>query len=111
MGEFKKVCQVSDLIDNAGIPALLDTTPIALFYVKGKVYALDNFDPIGQASVMSRGIVGSIKGQLVVASPLYKEHYDLANGQCLENPEMKLTVFPVQVRGATGEEAVWVAQP
>ena len=111
MSEFKKVCQLNDLIDKAGIPALLDTTPIALFYVKGKVYALDNFDPIGQASVMSRGIVGSIKGQLVVASPLYKEHYDLVTGQCVENSEVKLAVFPVELRGATGEEAVWVAQP
>ncbi|UQB41491.1 nitrite reductase small subunit NirD [Thiomicrospira microaerophila] len=111
MSEFKKVCQVTDLIDNAGIPALLGNTPIALFYVKGKVYALDNFDPIGQASVISRGIVGSIKGQLVVASPLYKEHYDLVTGQCVEKPELKLAVFPVELRGAAGEEAVWVAQP
>lgn len=111
MSEFIKVCLVGDLIDNAGIPALLGNTPIALFYVKGQVYALDNFDPLGQASVMSRGIIGSIKGQLVVASPLYKEHYDLVTGQCIENPEMKLVVYPVELRGELGKEAVWVAQP
>ncbi|WP_044411962.1 nitrite reductase small subunit NirD [Thiomicrospira microaerophila] len=109
MSDFKKVCQLSDLIENAGIPALLDATPIALFLIKGQVYALDNFDPIGHASVMSRGIVGSIKGRLVVASPLYKEHYDLVSGECLENAEVKLAVYPVELRGESGEEAVWVA--
>jgi nitrite reductase (NADH) small subunit len=109
MSIFKKVCQVNDLIDNAGIPALLGNTPIALFLIKGQVYALDNFDPIGHASVMSRGIVGSIKGRLVVASPLYKEHYDLVSGECLENAEVKLAVYPVELRGESGEEAVWVA--
>jgi nitrite reductase (NADH) small subunit len=109
MSNFKKICQVKDLIENAGIPSLLDPTPIALFLIKGQVYALDNFDPIGHASVMSRGIVGSIKGRLVVASPLYKEHYDLVSGECLENPEVKLAVYPVELRGESGEEAVWVA--
>ncbi len=111
MSDFKNICQVTDLIEDAGVPALLDSTPIALFYVRDRVYALDNFDPIGQASVMSRGIVGSIKGQLVVASPLYKEHYDLATGECLENPAVRLKTYPVDIRGAMGEEAVWVAQP
>lgn len=111
MSDFKKICQLADLIEDAGVPALLDRTPIALFFVKGRVYALDNFDPIGQASVMSRGIVGSIKGQLVVASPLYKEHYDLATGKCLENPAVQLKTYPVDIRGTVGEEAVWVAQP
>jgi nitrite reductase (NADH) small subunit len=54
---------------------------------------------------MSRGIVGSIKGELVVASPLYKEHYSLSTGKCLEKPEVALTVYSVKVEGGD----VWVS--
>lgn len=104
MSEFVKICALSDLIPDAGIPALLDAKAIALFYVNGQVYALSNYDPIGQANVMSRGIVGSIKGELVVASPLYKEHYSLNTGKCLEKPEYALTVYLVKVEGGD----VWV---
>ena len=113
MTNFIKICQLSDLIENAGIPALLGQTPIALFYVKGRVYALNNFDPIGKASVMSRGIIGSIKGELVVASPLYKQHYRLENGVCVEQPDVSLAIYAVEVRAAESDEAaeVWIFQP
>lgn len=109
MSQFIKICQVSDLIENAGIPALLGHTPIALFYVKGRVFALDNFDPIGEASVMSRGIIGSIKGELVVASPLYKQHFNLQTGVCIEQPEVRIGVYAVEIRGEAGE--IWVEKP
>jgi len=36
--------------------------------------------------VLSRGIVGDVKGERVVASPLYKQHYSLTTGRCLEDP-------------------------
>ncbi len=104
MSEFIKICALSDLIPDAGIPALFNGKAIALFYVDGQVYALSNYDPIGQANVISRGIVGSIKGELVVASPLYKEHYSLRTGKCLEKPEYALTVYSVKVEGG----CVWV---
>lgn len=104
MSEFVKICALSDLISDAGIPALFNGTAIALFYVNEVVYALSNHDPIGQANVMSRGMVGSIKGTLVVASPLYKEHYSLSTGQCLEKPEYALTVYSVK----TEDGYVWV---
>jgi len=104
MSKFIKICALSDLIPDAGIPALLEGKAIALFYVNEQVYALSNYDPIGQANVMSRGIVGSIKGELVVASPLYKEHYSLSTGKCLEKPEVALAVYAVKVDGGD----VWV---
>jgi len=105
MSNFTKICALSDLIPDAGIPALFNGKAIALFYVNDEVYALSNYDPIGQASVMSRGIVGSIKGELVVASPLYKEHYNLKTGQCIEHSEYSLMVYSVKLEGGN----VWVA--
>lgn len=105
MSEWVKICAVSDLIADAGVPALFKDQAIALFYVNEQVYALSNYDPIGQANVMSRGIIGSIKSELVVASPLYKEHYSLVTGQCLEQAAFKLTVYAVKVC----DGVVWVS--
>lgn len=106
MSEWVKICAVSDLIADAGIPALVDGKAIALFYVTEQVYAVSNYDPIGQANVISRGIVGSIKGELVVASPLYKEHYSLKTGQCLEQPNVALITYETMVK----QNMVWLRQ-
>ena len=40
------------------------------------LYAIGNYDPAGDANVLSRGIIGSVNGQTVVASPLYKHHFE-----------------------------------
>lgn len=101
MSEWVKICAVSDLIADAGIPALVDGKAIALFYVVDQVFAVSNYDPIGQANVISRGIVGSLKGELVVASPLYKEHYSLKTGQCLEQSDAALTVYPAKIKNGS----------
>ena len=36
---------------------------------------------------------------LVIASPLYKQHFRLHDGSCLEYPEQKLDVWPVRLNG------------
>ena len=33
----------------------------------------------------------------MVASPLYKQHYDLQTGECLEDDSVTLKVWPVRV--------------
>ncbi len=50
-------------------------------------FAIDNVDPKSGASVLSRGLLGSLGDRVVVASPLYKNHFDLRTGECLEAPE------------------------
>ncbi len=94
------VCQTQDLIPNSGVCALVNGKQVALFYFPEDdqpVRAVSNWDPIGQANVLSRGIVGDLKGRLVVASPLYKQHFDLKTGECLEDDQAKLEVFPVSI--------------
>ena len=39
------VCALEDLVEGAGVGALVAGRQIALFQVHGRVYALDNFDP------------------------------------------------------------------
>ena len=64
-----------------------------------QLHALANRDPIGKANVLSRGIVGDINGELVVASPLYKQHFSLATGTCLEDKRVQLKTYRVRLDG------------
>jgi nitrite reductase (NADH) small subunit len=66
---------------------------------ESQVYAISNFDPIGNANVLYRGLLGSIGGAPVVASPLYKEHYFLETGLCKEHDDVAVKAFPVKVDG------------
>ena len=94
------LCQLSDLVPNSGICAEVDGQQIAIFYLPSEtpqVYAIGNWDPIGKANVLSRGIVGDIDNRVVVASPLYKQHFDLVTGECLEDSEVTLPVFAVEI--------------
>jgi nitrite reductase [NAD(P)H], small subunit len=72
---------------------------IAIFRVgsEKRVYALSNQDPFSKAFVMSRGIIGDLQGERVVASPIYKQHFSLATGRCLEDKDQKLLVFPNKI--------------
>lgn len=104
------VCAVQDLPHNAGVAARVAGRQVAIFYLPAEtpsVYALDNWDPLGEAAVLARGIVGDLGGQLVVASPLYKQHFRLADGQCLEDPAVRVASHPVRLDG----ERVSVAMP
>ena len=82
--------------------ALMGAEQVALFYLPSEnpqVYALGNRDPIGKANVLSRGILGDVQGQLVVASPLYKQHFSLETGACLEEEGVQVEVYPVRLEG------------
>ena len=99
---WQTVCNVTRLIENAGVCAYLDGLQIAIFYLPDtdlKFYAIGNYDPIGKAQVLSRGIVGDLKGQKVVASPLYKHHFSIETGVCMENPEVTVPVYACRVQG------------
>ena len=64
------VLGTSVLQENAGVCALIDGVQVAIFYLPAEdppLYALGNCDPIGGANVMSRGIIGDLGGELVVA--------------------------------------------
>lgn len=100
--EWQRVCSLDDLIAGSGVCALVDNQQIAIFYLPQEnpsVYALGNHDPLGKINVLSRGIIGDIGGRLVVSSPLFKQHYDLDSGQCLEEPEYTVPVYPIRLEG------------
>ena len=97
---WTSVCRLADIVPNTGVCALIGGRQIAVFRLDGdRVYAVSNHDPFSKANVLSRGIVGDIKGEVVVASPVYKQHFSLASGQCLEDPEVRIPVFPIRLDG------------
>lgn len=110
------VCHLDDIVPNTGVCALLNGAQVAVFHVDDanaantanaanpRVFAIENYDPHSEASVLSRGLVGSIGERIVVASPIYKQHFDLQTGECLESPAHSVSTYPARIAGGK----VWV---
>src|SRR5258706_14646 len=102
-----RVCPLEDIVPNAGVAALVDGEQIAVFRMDdNSVHAVGNRDPFSRANVLSRGIVGDLKGQLVVASPVYKQHFNLVTGRCVEDTAARIPVYAARV-----EEGWVVVEP
>jgi nitrite reductase (NADH) small subunit len=98
------VCAVHDMLVERGVTALVGGQPIAVFCTfDGGLYALHNVDPFSGASVLSRGIVGDRDGRPTVASPVYKQAFDLTTGSCLDDPAVRVPTYPVRLRGGMVE--------
>ena len=92
------VCPLEKLIPGRGVCALVAGLQVAVFRIAGEeVYAISNFDPFSRAFVLSRGIVGSKAERLKVASPIYKQNFDLDTGVCLDDAMVSVRTFEVRV--------------
>lgn len=100
MKRWVDVCALEDILPDTGVCALVGDRPVAVVRVGSgeRLYAVDNFDPFSKAFVLSRGIVGDKDGAPKIASPIYKQSFDLETGQCLDDPAVRLPVFAVRVR-------------
>ncbi|MFL9925021.1 nitrite reductase small subunit NirD [Herbaspirillum lusitanum] len=107
---WTEVCEIGDIVPNTGVCALINGEQVAVFRLidsalqETRVFAIGNYDPNSDASVLSRGLVGSLGERIVVASPIYKHHFDLQTGECLEAPEHSVSAYPARI--ADGK--VWV---
>lgn len=102
------VCPLDKLIPGRGVCALVGPHQVAVYRVGADdVYALSNYDPFSRANVLSRGIVGSQGDRIKVASPVYKQSFDLETGECLDDPSVSVPTFEVRVE----DGAVQVAAP
>src|SRR2546421_10805388 len=93
------VCALDDLVPERGAAALVEGRQVALFRVmpENEVLAIANRDPFSNANVLARGIVGSVGDAVVVASPMYKQHFDLRAGHSIEDPDIAVDTFPTRV--------------
>jgi len=96
---YVPICAVEDILPDTGVAARVAGRHVAVFRIgRERFHAIDNIDPRSGASVLARGLVGNLGERLVVASPLYKNHFDLCTGECLEAPEQSVRAHAVQVR-------------
>ena len=114
------ICPLDHLIVDRGVAAKVGPSQVAVFRVgrghcdespsasqggatdpscegPDEVFALSNYDPFSMANVLSRGIVGCKGGRLKVASPIYKQSFDLTTGECLDDPAVSVPTFEVRV--------------
>jgi nitrite reductase (NADH) small subunit len=103
-GTWVDVCGLDDIVPQTGVCALLGRKQVAIFRVApDDLYALSNFDPFSKAFVLSRGIVGDRAGVPKVASPVFKQNFDLRTGQCLDDASVTVRTYPVRLRGSRVE--------
>jgi nitrite reductase (NADH) small subunit len=98
-GTWTRVCALTDLTPDRGVAALVDGEPVAIFRLSDgdEIAAVGNIDPFSRASVLSRGIVGSHGDAVTVASPVYKQRFDLRTGRCLDDPTVAVRVHETRV--------------
>jgi nitrite reductase (NADH) small subunit len=98
--EWLDVCGVADIPPACGVAALLAGRQIALVRPDEAeaIFALSNYDPFSEAFVIARGIVGDHAGRPKIASPIYKQSFDLETGVCLDDPAVRLPVYPLRLR-------------
>jgi nitrite reductase (NADH) small subunit len=101
------VCELEDIVPNTGVCALVGGQQVAIVRVgHGEdVFAISNFDPFSKAFVLARGIVGDKAGVAKIASPIYKQSFDLRTGVCLDDPAVSVPVWPTRVRNGRVEVA------
>ena len=97
--DWVEVCGYDDLLPERGAAALVGGQQVALFRLAdGTVYAVGHHDPFSGANVIARGLVGTRGDVDTVASPVYKQVFDVRTGQCLDDKSVSLPTWPVVVQ-------------
>lgn len=98
------IVPASQVPADRAVCALVDGEQVAVVRTgDDRWYAVSNWDPIGRAMVMSRGLVGS-RGEVdVLISPLHKQAYDLETGVCLDRAGVSLEVHDIRIRDGVVE--------
>jgi nitrite reductase (NADH) small subunit len=99
------VCTLVSLVPDRGAAALVAGHQVALFRLRetDEVLAVDHRDPFSGANVMARGLVGSRGDIPTVASPVYKQTFDLRTGACLDDDSAALGVWKTRVKDGVVE--------
>jgi len=99
------ICAYEDLLPGRGVCALVGDEHVAIFRLEdGSLHAVSNIDPFSGASVLSRGLVGTVQSSTLdsdwvpyVASPLRKQRFDLRTGVCIDDGEVSITRHAVDL--------------
>ena len=103
---WENICKTGEILPNIGVCAFFEGQQVAIFKVADtsgteQLYAINNYCPFSKSNTISRGLVGSLHGKTVIASPIYKQHFDLTTGISLEDSTVSINVYPVRLEGNT----------
>lgn len=104
--QWEDICNNEDVLPNIGVCALFEDQQVAIFKIiddsgNEQLFAINNYCPFSKSNTISRGLIGSLQGKTVIASPIYKQHYDLNTGECIEDNEVILNTYSVRLNGST----------
>lgn len=110
MTTWVDVCHIDDLQADSGVCALVKGRQVAIFYLPKirSTYAISNYDPFSRANVLSRGMIGDIQGEPMLASPMYKQHFNLKTGVCFEDSSVSVPKYAVRI--ANQRVAIQIAE-
>jgi nitrite reductase (NADH) small subunit len=104
VSDWVKICMYEAIYPDTGVCALIDGRQVAIFRLSdGNLQAVSNYDPFSKANVLSRGIVGDRGGEPKIASPIYKQTFNLRTGVCNEDATVRLDVYRVRRRSGVVE--------
>src|SRR4051812_24216317 len=96
--EWHDACVIDDVAPGSGLAVSVGNEQIAIVRTQdGFLAALSNFDPFSNAFVIARGVVGEYAKAPTITSPIYLQRFYLETGECLEDRNTRLSVFPVRV--------------
>ena len=100
--DWTNVCDLDRLEPLWAEAALIDGVQVALVLLPdGHLFAVSNQDPATGSFVMSRGIVGSRGDRPTLASPLHKQVYDLATGECFSSADLTLPTYETRIESGS----------
>lgn len=94
-----KAIKVEEVPENNGAAIKYNNKQIAIFNFtsQGKWFACQNLCPHKFEMILSRGIIGDLKGEPKVACPFHKKTFSLKSGKCLSGDDYQINTYPVKV--------------
>src|SRR5437763_1683409 len=94
MTEFQTVCKVNEVAEGEGKTVALGNKLVALFYVDGQHFAIDDVCPH-----MGASLSGGYLENGIVTCPWHAWRFRLADGAWADNPRIKIGCYAVRVVG------------
>jgi nitrite reductase (NADH) small subunit/3-phenylpropionate/trans-cinnamate dioxygenase ferredoxin subunit len=94
MSDYITVCKVGDLEPGVGRAFAVNGRMVAVFFVNGSYYAIDDFCPH-----MGASLAGGHVENGVVTCPWHAWRFALCDGTWCDSPRIKIDTFPVRVVG------------
>ena len=93
-------CHADDVPPDGGVCVKYKEHQIALFRFerRNEWFACQNMCPHRKQMAISRGMIGSVKGEPKVACPFHKKTFSLVDGRCMNSDEgFVISTYPVKV--------------